>query len=106
MRNAIFFLAIGIGAIIHFTGQLFPSLTSSSPGASPCLHAPYVPESFLGQSKASPSLRSAVWIEYSSSESATPRSTNHEEPETLSGAGTCSCQEIGSGTASIRYCRF
>jgi hypothetical protein len=106
MRNVVLFLAIGIGAIIHFTGQLFPSLTGSSPGASACLHAPYVPESYLGQAKASPSLRSAVWIAYCSSESATPRSTNHEESETLWGAGTSSCQEIGSGTESIRYCRF
>ena len=123
MRNAIFVLALGIGAAVHFTHRLFPSLTSISPSAR--LEAPYNPgvqPHYLGGTHSGPSLRPAVWTEESTSDSLpclvrlvrgtwgapdfdTPPSCQHlGEPTALRGIGTASCQELDSVPG--RYCRF
>ena len=55
MRNTIFVLALGIGAVVHFTHLLFPSLISVSPSAG--LEAPYHPAlrpHYLGSTKSGP----------------------------------------------------
>ncbi len=129
MRNAIFVLALGIGAAVHFTHRLFPSLTSISPSAR--LEAPYNPPDkpdklvqphYLGGTHSGPSLRPAVWTEESPSDSlpclvrlvrgtwgapdfdAPPSCQPLGEPTALRGIGTASCQELDSVPG--RFCRF
>ena len=123
MRNTIFVLALGIGAVVHFTHSLFPSLTSISSGAH--LETPYNPAvrpHYLGSTKSGPSLRPAVWTEVSASDSLPCRehlvrptggATGSEdsascqhlgEPTALRGIDAASCQELDSVPG--RYCRF
>jgi hypothetical protein len=126
MRNAIFVLALGIGAAVHFTHRLFPSLTSISPSAP--LEAPYNPPDklvqphYLGGTHSGPALRPAVWTEESPSDSlpcllplvrrtlgapdfdAPPSCQHLGEPTVLRGIGTASCQVLDSVPG--RYCRF
>lgn len=126
MRNAIFVLALGIGAAVHFTHRLFPSLTSISPSAR--LEAPYNPPKkpvqpqYLGGTHSGPSLRPAVWTKESPSGSlpysvrlvrrtlgapdfdAPPSCQHLGEPTALRGIGTASCQELDSVPG--RYRRF
>jgi hypothetical protein len=123
MRNSIFVLALGIGAVVNFTHTIFPSLTSISPSAR--LEAPYNPPvqpaqpRYLGSTKSSPSIRPAVWTEESSSDLLPclvrrtlgaddfedPPSCQHlMEPNALRGVGAPSCHELDSVPG--RYCRF
>ena len=126
MRNVIFVFALGIGAAVHFTHRLFPSLTSISPSVR--LEAPYNPPDklvqpdYLGGTHSGPSLRHAVWTEESLSDSrpclvrlvrgtwgapdfnAPPSCQLLGEPTALRGIDTASCQELDSVPG--RYCRF
>ena len=123
MRNTLFVLALGIGAVVHFTHRLFPSLTSISPSAR--LEVPYNPQPvpyYLARSKSGPSLRPAVWTEKSPSDSLpclvrlvgrtlgasgfedTPSCRQLGEPTAIRGFGTASCHELDSVLG--RYCRF
>ena len=123
MRNAIFVLALGIGAAVHFTHRLFPSLGSISPSArAETLYNPSVQPHYLGGTHSGPWLRPAVWTEESPSGSlpclvrlvrrplgasdfdAFPSCQHLGEPIALRGIATTSCQELDSVPG--RYCRF
>ena len=123
MRNVIFILALGIGAAVHFTHRLFPSLSSISPSArlEPS-YDPGVQPHYLGGTHSGPSLRPAVWTEESPSGSlpclarlvrrtlgapdfdASPSSQHLGELTALRGIGTASCRELDSVPG--RFCRF
>ena len=119
MRNTIFVLALAIGAVVHFTHRLFPSLTSLA--ASARLERPYNPPAqphYLGGNKSGPSLRSAVWTEKSASDSLPCLVRRTGGPGAFEDAPSCqhlgeptrfpqvavSCYELDSVPG--RYCRF
>ncbi len=120
MRNTIFVLALGIGAVVHFTHRLFPSLASVSPSANlEAPHHPAIRPHYLGSTKSGPSLRPAVWTEDYPSNSLrclvrrtlgavdleVPPSCQHlGEASSLPEIGTASCHELESVPG--RYCRF